>query len=121
MKSKDQTLLEEAYDQVLDEGLKSWLKDKIAKTDDLSYSLATMGLSVTAALIGLGIIDTSSEYKQLSNVVRQANYEDYEKLKAAQDKYVYAMKIDKLPALMELNKLIKEYKVKYGTDEKLDK
>ena len=119
MKNKDTQLLEEAYKLVLDEGLKGWLKDKLEEYPNL---LAITALSVAGALAALGTIQFESEYKQISNIVREVNQDDYEKLKTAHNRYLWATpKGTKAYELMRLNDLIKEYKGKYGTDKQQDK
>jgi hypothetical protein len=115
MKNKDTQLLEEAYELVLDEGMKDWVKDKLEEFPNL---LAITALSVAGALAALGTINNEIEYKQISSIVREVNQEDYMKLKEAHNRYVWATpKGNKAYALIQLNDLIKEYKAKYKTNE----
>jgi len=119
MNNKDTQLIEEAYEQVLDEGLKDWLKDKLEEYPNL---LAITALTVAGALAALGTIDNEREYKQISSIVQQVNQDDYNKLKEAHNRYLWATpKGNKAYMLIQLNNLIKEYKVKYGTDKQQDR
>ncbi len=113
MKSQDQILLEEAYGLVLNEGFKEWLKDKISEYPNF---LTVSALTALTALTALGTIKQELEFKQIEQIVKASNLEDYRKLKKAHDDYSFTSPKNsymRTQALDKLNSLVKEYKAKY--------